>query len=136
MFRDQSYGVVPVKKEGACWNVFLVRHRSGHWTLPKGHAEKDETPLESAKRELFEETGLHIVTLLFAEPLSEEYQFKSGKMLIHKGVDYYIAEVAGEVKIQIEEIQEGRWVDFAEGQNLATYPQMKALLAHVLNMLA
>jgi 8-oxo-dGTP pyrophosphatase MutT (NUDIX family) len=135
VYNDQSFGIVPLQKENAIWKVFLVRHKSGHWTLPKGHPELDETPLETAKRELFEETGLTVVQLFFTEPLIENYQFTSRNRPIHKQVDYYIAEVTGNVKIQEEEIQEGRWVDLANGQDLATYPQMKALLQRVLSML-
>ena len=28
------------------------------WSFPKGHVDKDETPLETAKREVYEETGI------------------------------------------------------------------------------
>jgi predicted NUDIX family NTP pyrophosphohydrolase len=31
----------------------------GAWSIPKGMLEKDEEPLEAAKRELFEETGIN-----------------------------------------------------------------------------
>jgi bis(5'-nucleosidyl)-tetraphosphatase len=131
---DQSYGVVPLQKVGSSWRIFLVRHLSGHWTLPKGHPELNELPLESAKRELFEETGLVIETLLFDEPLIERYQFSSRGTQIDKTVDYYIATVSGKVKIQIEEIIEGKWIDLKEAQHFVTYAQMKSLL-HTVAML-
>lgn len=39
--------------------VLLVRGRSsGKWSFPKGHAYTDEAPLDCAKRETYEETGL------------------------------------------------------------------------------
>lgn len=136
VYNDQSFGIVPLQKESSTWEVFLVRHRSGHWTLPKGHPELDETPLETAKRELFEETGLTVRQLFFTEPLREQYQFTSRNRSIHKQVEYYIAEVAGTVKIQEEEIQEGRWVDLIQAQDLVTYPQMRLLLQTVLSMLS
>ena len=38
--------------------VYLVfKNSTGEWLLPKGHMEKGETIEESAKREIFEETG-------------------------------------------------------------------------------
>lgn len=118
---------------GKCF-VFLVRHQSGHWTLPKGHPELNETALECAKRELFEETGLVVDTLLSDERLIERYQFTCRGTLIDKTVDYYLAFVSGVEKIQIEEIQEGKWLELAKARDQATYPQMKSLLYTVSQM--
>lgn len=36
--------------------------KNGYFDIPKGHIEEGETPLECAKRELFEETGLKILS--------------------------------------------------------------------------
>jgi 8-oxo-dGTP diphosphatase len=45
------------RHEGA---VLLIRHkRLGAWLPVGGELEPGETPLEAARRELFEETGLH-----------------------------------------------------------------------------
>ena len=125
---DQSYGVVPVQKMNGLWHVFLVCHRSGHWSLPKGHPEKDETPFACAKRELLEETGLSITKLVEDEPLVERYQFTSRRTLIEKRVDYFVAEAAGEIVLQLEEVVEGRWFVFSKAKDRATYAQMKSLL--------
>lgn len=129
---DQSFGIVPLKKEGDRWFVFVIRHRGGHWTLPKGHPEGDEQPIESAKRELYEETGLSLVNLLFEEPLIEAYQFSSRGKPIHKTVQYFIGEVQGAIRIQKEELQDGRWVDIIKAQEIVTYAQMKLLLKTVM----
>ena len=133
---DQSHGIIPLKKEGERWLVFVIRHRGrGHWTLPKGHPEGTETPLECARRELFEETGLSIVRILFEEPLIETYQFSSRKKPIHKTVNYFVAEVEGDVKIQKEELRDGKWVELAKSHEVVTFDQMKILLNHVINKL-
>jgi ADP-ribose pyrophosphatase YjhB (NUDIX family) len=34
-----------------------IRYGSGNWTLPGGHLEKNESPIDGVKREVFEETG-------------------------------------------------------------------------------
>ena len=129
---DHSNGIVPLKKEGDRWFVFIIRHRGGHWTLPKGHPEGTETDLECAKRELFEETGLSLVKLLDEEHLIESYQFSSRGKPIHKTVHYFIASVDGVVRIQKEELQDGRWVELAKAHQYVTYAQMKILLSVVM----
>lgn len=132
---DQSYGIVPLKKEADTWFVFMVRHQSGHWTLPKGHPEGQESAIESATRELHEETGLEVVRLFFEKPMTEAYHFTSRATLIHKTVDYFIAEVTGQITLQKAELQDGKWVELARAHEVATYPQMKALLNTVLEKL-
>lgn len=38
--------------------VYCWHKKRESWEHPDGHVEKDETPLQAAKRELFEETGI------------------------------------------------------------------------------
>jgi len=50
-------GGVVINEKG---EVLLVRQKSGVWTFPKGgiETEKNESPLEAAKREIEEEAGI------------------------------------------------------------------------------
>ncbi|MFT5080992.1 MAG: 8-oxo-dGTP pyrophosphatase MutT (NUDIX family) [Planctomycetota bacterium] len=54
-----AVAVVPVTKDGDVIMVWQHRHPHGktHWEIPAGRCEPDETPAESALRELEEETG-------------------------------------------------------------------------------
>ena len=55
----KSYGVIPIFRDRNDIYVLLVKHsKGGHWGLPKGTPDKDEKPLDVARRELFEETGI------------------------------------------------------------------------------
>jgi 8-oxo-dGTP diphosphatase len=61
-FQDPKVAAaVLVEKEG---KVLLVKRANvperGKWTLPAGFVDAGEDPQEAAKRECFEETGLHI----------------------------------------------------------------------------
>ena len=38
--------------------IVIVNQNHDSWSLPKGHVEKNETVFETAKREIYEETGL------------------------------------------------------------------------------
>lgn len=53
--RTFSGGGVVLNKGGL---VAIVNQRGRAWSLPKGHAEKGESILDAAKREIYEETGL------------------------------------------------------------------------------
>ena len=54
-----AVAVVPVTKDGDVIMVWQHRHPHGktHWEIPAGRCEPDETPRQSALRELEEETG-------------------------------------------------------------------------------
>lgn len=49
----QSCGAIVIAEE----QVLMVRSRKG-WSFPKGHQESGETPVQTARREVFEETGI------------------------------------------------------------------------------
>jgi bis(5'-nucleosidyl)-tetraphosphatase len=136
MKHDESFGVIPLRKERGQWEVFLIQHREGgYWGFPKGHREADETPLEAAKRELKEETGLHCSSLLQEEMLHEQYWFQHEGQKIFKKVTYFVSEVSGDVHLQKAEINDGIWLPLHEAMNRVTHPEGKAILAEVIKRL-
>jgi 8-oxo-dGTP pyrophosphatase MutT (NUDIX family) len=109
--RDFSYGIVPVRQEGGRWQVLLIKHRAGHWSFPKGHAEGKELPKEAAVRELREETGLEVVRFFPLYPFRDQYEFFAQRKKVCKTVLYYLAQVQGEIKLQEEEVSDSLWID-------------------------
>jgi 8-oxo-dGTP pyrophosphatase MutT (NUDIX family) len=59
-FKNLAIGVLPLDGEGNTWLVGQYRFPLGDysWEIPEGGGALDVPPLESAKRELREETGL------------------------------------------------------------------------------
>ena len=55
-----SYGAVVIEKTPAGFMVLVVGGYHG-WSFPKGHQEANETPVETARREVLEETGIGVV---------------------------------------------------------------------------
>ncbi len=54
--------------------ILLVKHKKNkRWTQPGGHMEPNETPEETALREVYEETGLHIRLLGDRFPREEDF---------------------------------------------------------------
>jgi ADP-ribose pyrophosphatase len=59
-YKNRAIGVVPIDTDGNTYLVGQYRYPLNEysWEIPEGGGPFDETPLESAKRELLEETGL------------------------------------------------------------------------------
>lgn len=115
-----SSGIVIVRQEENRWKyLFLRAYRN--WDFPKGIVEPDEDPLEAAKREVKEETGLTDLNFQWGDIHKETEPYSGGK----KVARYYIAEsktsrVVFSVNPEIgrPEHHEYRWVDFRELRDL------------------
>ncbi len=59
-FKNKAVGIVPIDEAGNIWLVGQQRYTLGaySWEIPEGGAPHSEIPLDAAKRELREETGL------------------------------------------------------------------------------
>ena len=56
MKHEKSCGAVIIKNN----KVLVLQQVAGHWGFPKGHVEKGETEVETAIREIKEETNLDV----------------------------------------------------------------------------
>ena len=83
-----SSGTVVVREEANEWKyLFLRAYRN--WDFPKGIVEPSEDPLETAKREVREETGITDLNFPWGEVFKETAPYYSGGKKIAR---YYIAE--------------------------------------------
>lgn len=129
----ESFGIVPLMQKDGIWRVFLILHKAGHhWSFPKGRASPGETPLDTAKRELKEETGLDVVSLLRETPFTENYLFKRRGKMTSKKVEYFPAVVSGEPRLQPEEIREGRWFDLKTALQVLTFAEARAICQEII----
>lgn len=119
MKEDKGYGIITIYK--GTENLFLLlKHQKGHWGFPKGHKEGNETPLESATRELREESGISNCEIKESPIFFEEYTFKDEGISCHKIVEYFIGfSPTQEVVIQEKEISEYKWATYDEVLNLS-----------------
>lgn len=109
--------------------VLLVKHNAGHWDFPKGHVEEGETEIETAIREVKEETNIDIKIEKENKYISEY----SPKENVMKTVIYFIGEkVGGEDKPQIEEVSDVEWVDVNKAVERITHQKSKEIMMQVI----
>lgn len=119
MKRETSCGAFVI-----CDNkILLVKHQNGgHWSFPKGHVEKNETKIETAKREVYEETGI-LIDIVSDEEFINTYKVSDE---IEKDVIYFEAiKIGGEIKKQEEEILNIEWIEFDKVIDKLTYESDK-----------
>lgn len=91
---------------------------AGHWGFPKGHVENNETELMTAKREIFEETGLSPEFVRGFRALSQY----SPKEDTQKDAVYFLARDTGEaVTIQKSELADYKWCRAEEAVEILDY---------------
>jgi 8-oxo-dGTP pyrophosphatase MutT (NUDIX family) len=59
-FKNKAIGIIVVDKDLNTWLVGQFRYTLNEWSweIPEGGGTKDQSPIEAAKRELMEETGM------------------------------------------------------------------------------
>lgn len=123
---DYSYGVIPVFKKSDNDKFLLIQHVEGHWSFPKGHKEKNESDVDTALRELREETGIIRCEIDSEKEFIEKFQYKKedDQVIVKKVVKFYIGYVSSQkVKILPSEIKDYKWVKKDEAIKLLTYPE-------------
>jgi 8-oxo-dGTP pyrophosphatase MutT (NUDIX family) len=104
----------------------------GHWDFPKGHVEQNETELETALRELEEETGISKVEIIADFRHSISYTFSRRSESISKEVIFFLAStVEKRVTLSHEHIDYA-WLDFNNALEKLTYENARQILKKVL----
>lgn len=107
----KSCGVLPYRiVDGRKEFLLVFEQFSQCWSIPKGHMEAGETEVETALRELFEETGL-TAQLDTSKSAVIEYPISP---VGHKQVVFYLGEVSGTPRTREGEIEGFKWVGETE----------------------
>ncbi|MFC6617357.1 NUDIX domain-containing protein [Deinococcus radiophilus] len=103
--------------------VLLVRYRSGGWTFPKGHLEAGETPLQTALREVHEETGVQAAEVGWLP--ATRYTNDRGQ---RREIDWFVLEaLAGKVQLE-DTFIDGGFYPIEQARQLLSYPEDVQLL--------
>ena len=123
---ESSCGAVIFRDVGSIRKFLLIKNkRSAHWGFPKGHIERGETPKQTAKREVLEETGLHI-NIIDGYSSTSEYKI-AGK--VEKRVTIFVASTTDvKTTLQEEEIDDYIWLDYENALKQLKFENDKNIL--------
>ncbi len=121
--REESCGAVIYHSD----EFLLLHYEAGHWDFPKGNREKGETKLETARREIKEETGLADLEFTdFEQEISYFYR-REGKT-IHKTVTYFLAKSFSK-NITISWEHKGyEWLPYEKALDKITFQNAREIL--------
>lgn len=107
-FKNYAIGIVPVDEDGNIWLVGQYRYATNNysWELPEGGGPLTIEPLESAKRELLEETGLKANkwTLIQELHLSNSVSDEKAFVYLAQGLTQHEAEPEETEQLSIKKI--------------------------------
>lgn len=122
---EKSCGAIIIRKNNNIVETLLIRMLGGHWSYPKGHVEQNETEIETALREIKEETNLDVII----DTRFREITTYSPKVDVIKDVIFYLAIAkTNDVKIQETEVSEYMWININEAFNIITFEEDKKIL--------
>jgi len=130
---EKSAGAIVFRKEeGKIY--YLLLHYPGfrgdrtHWDFPKGQIEKGESMVDTAKREVKEETGIRELRILPGLKETMKYFFKFKGKNIMKFVTFFLAESKRKsVKLSCEHIG-FKWLPYEDAIEQLTYNNAKEIL--------
>lgn len=117
---EKSCGAIILHRFNSELKILVINHVSGcHWAFPKGHMELYENEVDTALREIKEETGLDVI---IDQNFRKEVRYSPRRGIV-KDVVYFVARVKDKpfVKLQKEEIKDYKWCTVAEAERTITH---------------
>ncbi|MFH1520635.1 MAG: NUDIX domain-containing protein [Candidatus Micrarchaeota archaeon] len=130
MIKEKSCGIILFmeQKLGLPRIYLLLHYVEGHWDFTKGHVEPGESEINTALREVKEETGIIDLDLIggFKEIL--DYKYTRNKEQFHKDVLFFLARSKNKNINLSHEHTEFLWLSYGEARKRLTYENAKKIL--------
>ncbi|WP_179866032.1 bis(5'-nucleosyl)-tetraphosphatase [Bacillus pseudomycoides] len=125
MQREKSCGVIIYQDKLDTRYLIVKSKANGHWDFPKGHIEENETEIDTARREVKEETGLDV---LIHEDFKTSMEYKISETIRKEVILFLGTPMSTSVTIQEGEIEMYKWATFADTLNLFDHENQKQIL--------
>jgi 8-oxo-dGTP pyrophosphatase MutT (NUDIX family) len=124
---EKSCGAV-IFKRGSTRKYLLLHYEGGHWDFVKGHVEKDESEVDTVRRETQEEVGMTELTFIegYRQPIS--YYYKRAGRTVYKQVIFYLVETSTDTVRLSREHVGFDWLPYDRAYERLTYKNAKETL--------
>ena len=133
-YLSEKYNLGKFKQEKSCGAVvynpkkhsfLIIKMLNGNWGFPKGHTEDQETDIQTAIREVMEETGINIEILDGFKKSIKYIPFPE----VLKEVIFFIGITEEEkVTIDKDEIEDYMWCSYEEALKMITYKPQRDVM--------
>lgn len=133
--QEKSFGFVVVNKTKENLLFLIIQNvGSEDWCFPKGLPLKNENPIDTASRELEEETGIKNISILPKLKFTDNYKFELNNILVNKKVLFFVCFSKDlRVNIQKNEVKDYMWGDFKQVLERLKFDSQKKILIKVNN---
>ncbi len=131
-FKNMAIGIVPLDEEGNTWLVGQYRYTidAYSWEIPEGGCPVGTDPLESAKRELLEETGITAEkwTKIMDFHNSNSVTDETGMIFVARGLTHGIAQPEETEQLQLKKVPFSKAVEMVMSGEITDSEAIKAIL--------
>ncbi|MFZ6035866.1 MAG: bis(5'-nucleosyl)-tetraphosphatase [Patescibacteria group bacterium] len=129
MVHEKSVGAVIFIDQPKPIKYLVVQYRHRGWEFVRGHVERGESEIETARREIYEETGLTKLDLIDGFRESRVWQFrKNDGQRISKEAVFFLAR-APRTRVRLnEENLAFAWLSYRAAYHRLAFSQSKKIL--------
>ena len=126
-YLSEKYNLGKFKREKSCGAVvynpkkhsfLIIKMLNGNWGFPKGHTEDQETDIQTAIREVTEETGINIEIL---DGFKKSIKYIPFPEVLKKVIFFIGITEEEKVTIDRDEIEDYMWCSYEEALKMITY---------------
>lgn len=130
MKKEKSCGAIVYRYNQGDLYILMIQMNLGHWSFPKGHVEGEESEVQTAMREVKEETNIDVLI----DPSFREVTTYSPFQDVMKDVVYFVGTpISNNLQKQEEEVSDVMWVHYEDALNIVTYDSDRNILENAIN---
>ncbi|MDO8668965.1 MAG: NUDIX domain-containing protein [Candidatus Buchananbacteria bacterium] len=135
MIREKSVGIILFRYNNRDKEVqyLVLYHRGTYWQFPKGRVEAGESEIETAKRELMEETAISNVSIIKGWRQQTQFFFQEERVgkkeLIKKDYILYLAKMPKGAEVKISNMHNGyAWFNYKVAGKYLKFKSLKEII--------